>query len=115
MVTVKGGTAEKSFEGSPLNAVGKSGTGEMWGKDPVNWFIAWDESQEDPVIVLVMIEGAGTFEDGSELTAAPAVRNILESYYGIKESSRGSQNESPSEENQTRTGPIASRPPEEAG
>ncbi len=83
MVTGKGGTAESSFEGSPLKAVGKSGTGEMWGHGNVNWFIGWDESQSHPILVLVMIEGGGAFESGSELTAAPAVRNILEYYYGL--------------------------------
>ena len=108
MVTGKGGTAESSFEGSPLKAVGKSGTGEMWGKDNINWFIGWDESQSEPVLVLVMIEGGGAFESGSELTAAPAVRNILEYYYGFEGKSSNSPSE---EEDQTSSsGSIAVRP-----
>lgn len=108
MVTGKGGTAESSFEGSPLKAIGKSGTGEMWGKDNINWFIGWDESQSDPVLVLVMIEGGGAFESGSELTAAPAVRNILEYYYGLE----GKSSESSSEEDDqtSPSGSIAGRP-----
>ena len=82
MVTGPGGTAEDAFKGTKLDVVGKSGTGERWGNDPINWFVGWDESKKDPVVVLVMVEGGGAFETGSELTAAPAVRNILESYYG---------------------------------
>ena len=90
MVTGPGGTAEKSFAGTSLKAVGKSGTGEMWGKDPVNWFVGWDESQKNPVIVLVMVEGGGAFERGSELTVGPAVRHILEAYHGAQNSSNSS-------------------------
>ncbi len=113
MVTGKGGTAESSFEGSSLKAVGKTGTGEMWGKGNVNWFIGWDESQSDPVLVLVMIEGGGAFESGSELTAAPAARNILEYYHGLEGKSSGS----PSEKNdQTKpSDPVAGRPEEAPG
>ena len=111
MVTGKGGTAESSFEGSSLKAVGKSGTGEMWGKGNVNWFIGWDESQSDPVLVLVMIEGGGAFESGSELTAAPAVRNILEYHHGLE----GGSSESPSEEDdQTEPSDSTTGRPEEA-
>jgi penicillin-binding protein 2 len=90
----KGGTAENAFKGSPLKAVGKSGTGETSGKGYINWFVGWDESQKDPVLVLVMIEGGGAFEQGSELTSAPAVRNILESYYGLAKSSSSAKGSS---------------------
>ena len=33
-----------------------------------------------------MIEGGGTFETGSEMTAGPAVRHILEAYHGVEQS-----------------------------
>ena len=33
-----------------------------------------------------MIDGGGTFQEGSEMTAGPAVRHILEAYYGVKQS-----------------------------
>jgi penicillin-binding protein 2 len=91
MVTGPGGTAEDAFKGTPLKVVGKSGTGEEWGKDPINWFVGWDESKKDPVMVLVMVEQGGAFEDGSEFTAAPAVRNILEAYYGVAGKSSSSK------------------------
>jgi len=90
MVTGTGGTAENAFKGSTLPIVGKTGTGEMGEfKDPVNYFAGWAENHEDPLVVLVMVEGGGAFETGSELTAAPAVRNILETFYGVEPSSQG--------------------------
>jgi penicillin-binding protein 2 len=106
MVTATGGTAENAFKGTPLRAVGKSGTGERWGNDPINWFVGWTEDHQDnPLVVVVMVEGGGAFEQGSELTTAPAVRNILETYYGKKPS------EDPSKDQQTSSGTVAGRPP----
>jgi penicillin-binding protein 2 len=81
MVTGPGGTAEPAFKGSTLEVAGKSGTGEIAGKDPVNWFVGWAEGREKPLVVLTMVEGGAH----SEETAAPAVRHILEAYYGVED------------------------------
>src|SRR5215210_3547641 len=81
-VTSNGGTAASVFKGSELDVAGKSGTGEA-PKGYVNWFVGWAENQERPMIVVVMIEGGGAFQTGSEMTAGPAVRHILEAYYGV--------------------------------
>jgi len=35
-----------------------------------------------------MIEGGGAFQEGSEMTAGPAVRHILEAYYGVEQSKK---------------------------
>ena len=90
-VTAKKGTAEKIFKGSELPIIGKSGTGELPTEageipDYVNWFAGWTEGQEDPLVVVTMIEGGGAFEQGSEMTAGPAVRHVLEAYYGVEQS-----------------------------
>jgi penicillin-binding protein 2 len=87
-VTEKKGTAGPVFVDSTLPIIGKSGTGELpAGKDFVNWFVGWSEGREDrPLVVVVMIEGGGAFEEGSEMTAGPAVRHILEAYYGVEQS-----------------------------
>ena len=79
LVTGPDGTAAPAFENSKIPIIGKSGTGERYGKDPVNWFAGWAENEERPLVVVVMVEGGGH----SEVTAAPAVRKILEAYYGI--------------------------------
>jgi penicillin-binding protein 2 len=84
-VTEDGGTAESVFKGSELDVAGKSGTGEA-PKGYVNWFVGWAENQDQPMIVVVMIEGGGAFQTGSEMTAGPAVRHILEAYYGVEQS-----------------------------
>jgi penicillin-binding protein 2 len=93
-VTGSGGTAENAFRGMTLPIVGKTGTGEMGEhRDPVNYFVGWAENQDDPLVILVMIEGGGAFQTGSEVTAAPAGRAILESYHDPSSSSN-----SPSED-----------------
>src|SRR5918994_1430901 len=87
-VTKEDGTAGPVFVDSTLPVVGKSGTGELpAGKDYVNWFVGWTEGQEkQPLVVVTMIDGGGTFEEGSEMTAGPVVRHILEAYYGVEQS-----------------------------
>jgi penicillin-binding protein 2 len=87
-VTKEDGTAGPVFVDSTLPVVGKSGTGELpAGKDYVNWFVGWAEGQEEqPLVVVTMIDGGGTFQEGSEMTAGPAVRHILEAYYGVEQS-----------------------------
>jgi penicillin-binding protein 2 len=88
-VTAKEGTAEPIFVGSKLPTIGKSGTGELPTGDFVNWFVGWTEGQEErPLVVVTMIEGGGAFQEGSEMTAGPAVRHILEAYYGVEQSSK---------------------------
>jgi penicillin-binding protein 2 len=88
-VTEKKGTAEPVFVGSKLPTVGKSGTGELPTGDFVNWFVGWTEGEQDkPLVVVVEIDGGGAFEDGSEMTAGPAVRHILEAYYGVVQSKK---------------------------
>jgi penicillin-binding protein 2 len=84
-VTANGGTAESVFKGSELDVVGKSGTGET-PKGYVNWFVGWAEGQEQPMIVVAMIENGGAFQTGSEMTAGPAVRHVIEAAYGVKQS-----------------------------
>lgn len=90
-VTAKEGTAENIFKGSELPTIGKSGTGELPSEpgeaaDYVNWFAGWTEGQDEPLVVVTMIEGGGAFETGSELTAGPVVRHVLEAYYGVEQS-----------------------------
>jgi penicillin-binding protein 2 len=85
-VTAKKGTAETIFKDSEIPTIGKSGTGELPTGDFVNWFAGWTDGQEDPLVVVTMIEGGGAFQEGSEMTAGPAVRHVLEAYYGVEQS-----------------------------
>jgi penicillin-binding protein 2 len=102
-VTEREGTAGGAFVDSQLDIIGKSGTGETGvGRDFVNWFVGWTENQEQPLVVVVMVEDGGAFETGSEMTAAPAVRHILEAFYGVEQSP-----EDPHPTGTTPFGPIA--------
>ncbi len=98
------GTAYPAFVGSTLPTLGKSGTGELpSGKDFVNWYVGWAAHKEsDPLVVVVMIEGGGAFQNGSEMSSAPAVRHILESYYGVEQSKK--------DPNPTDAQPIGEKP-----
>ena len=100
-VTERDGTAESVFVDSELDVAGKSGTGEA-PKGYVNWFVGWAENQGQPLVVVVMIDGGGVFETGSEMTAGPAVRHILEAYYGVEQSP-----EDPHPTDIATSGPIA--------
>ncbi|MGI8649033.1 MAG: penicillin-binding protein 2 [Rubrobacter sp.] len=85
-VTGPEGTAAPAFADSELTVLGKSGTGERGDTQaPVAWFTGWAEGQDRPLVVVVMLEGSGS----SEVTAAPAVRGVLEAHYGVE--SGGSQ------------------------
>lgn len=116
-VTGEGGTAEAIFAGSELQVAGKSGTGEVWGSDWVNWFVGWAENQEKPLVVLVMVEGGGAFEQGSETTAGPAARHILEAYHGVEgeEPPRPKETDAPTEGPTSNPvdgpAPVAPQPP----
>jgi penicillin-binding protein 2 len=105
-VPERDGTAGPVFVGATLPTLGKSGTGELpSGNDFVNWYVGWAANKEsDPLMVVVMIEGGGAFQTGSEMSAGPAVRHILESYYGVEQS--------PKDPHPTDAQPIGEKPVE---
>lgn len=84
-VTEPGGTSEYVFEDSPLDVVGKTGTAQSGdGKeDAIAWFAGWAEDQDEPIVVVTMVEGGG----GDEI-AAPAVREVLEEYHAMGEAEK---------------------------
>jgi len=83
LVTGPNGTAAPAFVDSKLSVLGKSGTGERGNKDPVNWFAGWAEDREDPLVVVVMVEGGSLH---SETVAGAAVRHVLEAHHGVEQS-----------------------------
>jgi penicillin-binding protein 2 len=84
-VTEPGGTSAQVFKDSPLDVVGKTGTAQSGDgeEDSIGWFAGWAEDQEDPIVVVTMVEGAG----GDEV-AAPAVRKVLEKYHASGNSTK---------------------------
>ncbi|MBI1256318.1 MAG: hypothetical protein GC204_02500 [Chloroflexi bacterium] len=78
------GTAEFVFRNSPLQSLGvcgKTGTAQT-GDENTNseaWFAAYAPRENPQVVVVGMVETAG---EGSEV-AAPIVRQVLETYFGL--------------------------------
>ncbi len=80
-VTVSG-TAAGAFAGFPLGQVhvaGKTGTGQVQGKQDTSWFASFAPANDPEFVVVAMVEQAGF---GAEV-AAPIVRDVYEGIYGL--------------------------------
>ena len=77
-----GGTAAGAFAGFPLAQIpvaGKTGTGEVANKQVTAWFVSFAPAYDPQYAVVVAIAQGGT---GGRV-AAPAVRKIYESLFGV--------------------------------
>lgn len=78
----RSGTAAGAFAGFPLKKVpvaGKTGTAEAFDAEDTSWFASFGPVDDPRYAVVVMVAEAG---QGSQV-AAPAVREIWESIYGL--------------------------------
>ena len=76
------GTARGAFAGfdfAKLHVAGKTGTGQVFGKQDTAWFASFAPASDPKYVVVVMVEQAGT----GGAAAAPAVREIYEGIYGL--------------------------------
>ncbi len=74
---VREGTASEAFEGFPLDrypVAGKTGTGEVYGKDATAWFASYGPLPKPRYAVVVVVGQGG---EGGKV-AAPAARRIWE-------------------------------------
>lgn len=81
-VVMGDGTAAATFRGFPLEQIavaGKTGTGEILGKQPCAWFVCYAPADDPEYLVAVVLEQGG---HGGE-SAAPAARRILEGLFNI--------------------------------
>lgn len=81
-VTRPGGTAAAAFEGFPLDkfpVAGKTGTAQVEGENSTAWFASFAPAHAPRYVVVAMVTNGGA---GGE-TAAPAVRSIYESLFGV--------------------------------
>ncbi|WP_019630381.1 penicillin-binding protein 2 [Actinomadura atramentaria] len=79
---VKSGTAAGAFSGfddKKVQVAGKTGTAEVYGKDDTSWFASFAPVKNPRFVVVVMVSQGG---QGAQ-AAAPAVRRIWESMYGL--------------------------------
>jgi penicillin-binding protein 2 len=78
----KVGTAAAAFTGFPLSDIpvaGKTGTADVYQKQPYSWFAAIAPADHPKYVVVCLVEQGG---HGST-TAAPVVRRILEGLFGL--------------------------------
>ncbi|MPN48729.1 Penicillin-binding protein 2B [bioreactor metagenome] len=73
------GTGTAAFSGFPYRVAGKSGSAETGRGTTHSWFAAYAPAENPAVAVAVLVDEGG---EGSS-AAAPAVRRILEAYFGI--------------------------------
>jgi len=82
VVTDPKGTATWRFIGWPQGQIpvaGKTGTAEVYGKQPTAWFVSFAPANDPQYVTVMMLTQGGT---GSG-AAAPSVRDIYEAIYGI--------------------------------
>lgn len=84
---VTSGTAKWRFDGMPVAVSGKTGTGEVYGKnldgsskDTTSWFASFAPSDAPRYAVVMMVSQGGT---GSG-TSGPSVRRIYEAIFGVQ-------------------------------
>jgi len=77
------GTAAGTFEDFPIQIAGKTGTAEMKPKQPFAWFAGYNVTpvNGEQYVVVAMVEEGG----GGSQTAAPIVRRVFESAFGLGE------------------------------
>ena len=74
-----GGTAYGVFAGLPLAVAGKTGTGQVTGKQDTSWFASFAPADAPRLVVVAQVSQGGT---GSS-TAAPLVRKMYEGIFGL--------------------------------
>lgn len=74
-----GGTARRAFEGLDLAVAGKTGTGEVNGKQDTSWFASFAPYDDPQLVVVGMVSQGGT----GATTAAPMVREVYEGIFGL--------------------------------
>ena len=84
---VTAGTAKWRFDGMPIAVSAKTGTGEVYGKNPdgsskdtTSWFASYAPSDAPQYAVVMMVSQGGT---GSG-TSGPSVRRIYEALFGVQ-------------------------------
>jgi penicillin-binding protein 2 len=73
------GTAAGAFRGFPVAVAGKTGTGEVAGKQDTAWFASFAPAKDPDLVVVGMVSQGGT----GGTTAAPMVREVYDGIYGV--------------------------------
>ena len=73
------GTAAGAFAGLPLPVAGKTGTGEVAGKQDTSWFASYAPADDPRLVVVGVVSQGGT----GGTVAAPLVRDVYEGIWGL--------------------------------
>jgi penicillin-binding protein 2 len=73
------GTAAGAFAGFPLHVAGKTGTGEVGGRQDTSWFASFAPAEDPQLVVVGMVSQGGT----GATTAAPLVRDVYAGIWGL--------------------------------
>ncbi|HWH28111.1 MAG TPA: penicillin-binding transpeptidase domain-containing protein, partial [Mycobacteriales bacterium] len=74
------GTAAGAFAGLPLHVAGKTGTGEVAGKQDTSWFASYAPADDPQLVVVGVVSQGGT----GGTVAAPMVREVYEAVFGLR-------------------------------
>ncbi len=74
-----GGTGRATFAGLPLAVAGKTGTGQVAGRQDTSWFASFAPADNPDLVVVAQVSQGGT----GASTAAPLVRAVYEGIYGL--------------------------------
>lgn len=83
---IDSGTARRPFAGFPLDEVplaGKTGTGEVFGRQATSWFASFAPADDPRFAVVIMVSQGGTGAG----TAARSIRGIYEALFGVRDGS----------------------------
>jgi penicillin-binding protein 2 len=76
---VEDGSVKKIFDGMGVTMSGKTGTGEVAGKDNYGWYVGFGPSDSPEYVCVCCIEEGGA----GATCAAPAVRSVLAAAFGL--------------------------------
>jgi len=79
VTTEPGGTGRGVFAGLDLAVAGKTGTGQVNGKQDTSWFASFAPADDPELVVVAQVSQGGT----GSTTAAPIVRAVYEGIYGL--------------------------------
>ena len=79
LAVTESGTGASAFRGFGVDVAGKTGTGEMPGRDELAWFVGYAPADDPQYVVAVVIEEAGY----GGAVAAPAARNVFAALFDL--------------------------------
>ena len=81
---IETGTARRAFDGFPIDQIplaGKTGTGEVYGKQATSWFASFAPADDPRYVVVLTVSQGGTGAG----TSGASVKGIYEALFGVRD------------------------------